>query len=478
MPAPDAPTGITALEARLRQDLDFLELPAKSWVPRRMTAEGPVMDVVIVGAGMCGLAAAAALRLHGIDNLRVLDRAPPGEEGPWVTFARMETLRSPKALAGPALGLPALTFRAWFEAQFGREAWDRLGKIPRRQWMDYLNWYRRVMAVPVENRITVQLIRPRPDGLLAVETDLAGAVLARHVVLASGRDGLGGAFVPAMAQGIDRRFWAHSRDVIDFGALRGKRVGVVGAGASAMDNAATALEHGAATLDMFVRRGALPRVNKLTGVSSAGLVHGFAALPDEWKWRFLHYANAEQTPPPRDSTLRVSRYPNARLHLRSPILTLQQEADALRLTTPQGRFALDFLIFGTGFRVDLAQRPELALVADEIRFWRDRLTPEAGQESEELADSPDLAPDFSFQEKHPGACPALARIHAFNYPAALSHGKLTGDIPAVSDGAQRLARGIIRNLFVADREHHFTELQRFATPELLGDEWPETRPAA
>lgn len=477
MSVPDPPTGLAALEARLHQDLEFLELPAKPWVPRRTTTDGPVTDVVVIGAGMCGLAAAAALRLHGIDNLRVLDRAPPGEEGPWVTFARMETLRSPKGLAGPALGLPALTFRAWFEAQFGRTAWDQLGKIPRRQWMDYLNWYRRVMAVPVENHVAVQLIRPRADGLLAMETDTAGAALARHVVLASGRDGLGGAFVPAMAQEVDRRLWAHSRDAIDFEALRGKRVGVVGAGASAMDNAATALEHGAATLDMFVRRAALPRVNKLTGVGSAGLVHGFAALPDEWKWRFLQYANVEQTPPPRDSALRVSRHPGARLHLRSPVLALEQEGEALRVTTPQGRFTLDFLIFGTGFCVDLAERPELALVADEIRFWRDRFTPETGQESEELAASPDLAPDFSFQERHPGACPALARIHAFNYPAALSHGKLTGDIPAVSDGAQRLVRGIARSLFVADREHHFEQLQGFAVPELLGDEWPD-RPAA
>ncbi len=63
--------------------------------------------IAIIGAGIGGLAAAAALRLLGIDRVRVLDRARPGREGPWVTFARMETLRSPKALAGPALGLPA-----------------------------------------------------------------------------------------------------------------------------------------------------------------------------------------------------------------------------------------------------------------------------------------------------------------------------------------------------------------------------------
>ncbi|WP_108258324.1 hypothetical protein [Mangrovicoccus ximenensis] len=43
---------LAALEDRLAEDLACLELPAKSWVPRR---DG-VTDVLVVGAGMCGLA--------------------------------------------------------------------------------------------------------------------------------------------------------------------------------------------------------------------------------------------------------------------------------------------------------------------------------------------------------------------------------------------------------------------------------------
>jgi cation diffusion facilitator CzcD-associated flavoprotein CzcO len=470
-----APAGLEALEARLRQDLEWLELPAKPWIPRRVVASGPVADVVILGAGMCGLAAAASLQLLGIDNIRVLDRAPAGQEGPWVTFARMETLRSPKTLAGPALGLPALTFRAWFEAQNGAEGWARLGKIPRGQWIEYLGWYRRVMEVPVENGVAITLVRPRADDLLEIETT-AGTILARRIVLASGRDGLGGPYVPPIAHTVDRCFWAHTRDPIDFAALRGKRVGVVGAGASAMDNAAMALEAGAASLDMFVRRSALPRINKFTGIGSPGVVHGFAALPDAWKWRFLHYVFGAQTPPPRDSTLRVSRHPGARLHLSSPILSLTEADGALRVTTPGGEHSVDFLIFGTGFGVDPALRPELALVTPHIRCWGDRFTPEPGQEQAELAASPDLAADFSFQERVPGACPALSRIHCFNYPATLSAGKLTGDIPAVSTGARRLALSISRAFFVEDKAEHFAALQAYATPELLGDEWPPTTP--
>ncbi len=449
------------LEARLAQDLDWLELPAKPWVPPRPG----VTDVAIIGAGMCGLAAAVALRLMGVSNLRVLDRAPPGQEGPWVTFARMETLRSPKALAGPALGLPSLTFRAWFTAQWGQAAWEALDKIPRTQWMDYLGWYRRVMGIVVENDTAVTVVRPRPDGLLALE---GAGIVARRVILATGRDGLGGAYLPPIAEAIAPRLRAHSRDAIDFAALAGKRLGVIGAGASAMDNAATALEAGAASLDLFVRRAALPAVNKFTGIGSPGVVHGFAGLADADKWRFLHLVLSAQTPPPRDSTLRVSRHPNARLHLGAPILSLAEADGALRLQTPQGVFGLDFLIFATGFRVDLARRPELALLAPHIRFWGDRFAPP----HEELATSPDLAPDFSFQENVPGACPALGHVHCFNHPATLSHGKLAGDIPAVSQGAQRLAEGIVRSLFTEDQALHYEALQAFYRPELLGDEWP------
>jgi hypothetical protein len=65
----------------------------------------------------------------------------------------------------------------------------------------------------------------------------------------------------------------------------------------------------------------------------------------------------------------------------------------------------------------------------------------------------------------------LKNIFGFNFPAVLSHGKLSGDIPAVSEGADRLVRGIVRSLFTEDRELHYQSLVAYDTPELLGDEW-------
>ena len=83
-----------------------------------------------------------------------------------------------------------------------------------------------------------------------------------------------------------------------------------------------------------------------------------------------------------------------------------------------------------------------------------------------LGQAPYLAPDFTFRERVPGACPALARLHCFNDAAMLSHGKVSGDIPAVSVGAKRLGRAIAAEFFAEDVETQFARLQAYDTPEL------------
>lgn len=468
-----AGTGLAVLEQRLKDDLSMLGWPARSWVPQRTYAGHAVVDVLIIGAGQAGLAAAAALAQLGIRAV-LLDRAPRDHEGPWATTARMETLRSPKELTGPALGLPSLTFRAWFEAQWGRAAWAALDKIPRLQWMDYLRWYRRVTGAEVRNEHAVTALRPRADALVEVDVQSTGGPrtwLVRRVVLATGRDGLGGPQIPAFMQGVDRSRWAHSSDVLDYATLRGLRVGVVGAGSSAMDSAATALESGAASVDLLVRRADLPRINKSKGSGVPGLTHGHYDLPDAWRWRLRHYINVQQVPPPHGSTLRVSRHPNAHFNLGCPVERVEQQGNTLRVATPRGTFVLDFLIVSTGFAIDWLQKPEFAHIAPHVRAWSARYQPAPGDEDQELADSPDLGPVFEFQPKTPGSCPGLERIHCFCYPAALSHGTVSGDIPAISDGARRLAQGLASLFYREDIEQHFANLQAYAEPELVGDEW-------
>lgn len=471
-------SGLAALEARLQQDLALLELPAKSWVPARTYQEEAVRDVVVIGAGMCGLAATAKLVLSGIDNVLALDAAPAGREGPWITFARMETLRSPKTLQGPALGLPQLTFRAWFTAQHGSEAWQALDKIPKDQWMAYLVWYRHVLNLPVYNGVRMTGIAQAEDLIeLQVEGFTTSKIYTRRLVLATGRSGLGGFAVPDFLQGIDRAFWAHSADDIDFSALKGKRIAVIGAGASSMDNAATALEAGAGAVDMLIRRKAMPRVNKMTGIGSQGVVHGMHHLPDAWKWKFVDYTASTQTPPPRSSTLRVSRHANARFFLDCGIKAVKQEADGLLIETTQGPRRYDFLIAATGFANSFNGRPEFAAIAPHIRSWADgRYQPEMGEPRTGMIDAPDLGPAFEFRERAAGSCSMLRHIHCFNDAAMLTHGKVSGDIPAVSAGADRLVRGIAASLFAEDVDSHFASLVAYDKPELEGDEWTDSTP--
>lgn len=476
---PGSPTragGLAALQARLDHDLACLQLPAARWTPERRHQGQPVADVAIVGAGMAGLALAAALQHRGV-AVAVYDEAAAGWEGPWATTARMETLRSPKQLAGPALGLASLSFRAWFEAQWGDAAWEALDKIPRLQWMDYLRWYRQALRLQVHNGHRVTDVLPHADGLVELRIEAQGrpvSVCARRVVLATGRAGLGGPLVPAFMHDVPRTRWAHSSDGNDYAQLQGLRVGVVGAGASAMDSAATALEAGAAAVHLLVRRSDIPRINKGKGAAHPGFVHGHARLDDDWKWRIRHYINVQQVPPPRNSTLRVSRHPQAHFHLGCAVASVAERDGCLHVQTSLGPMALDFLILSTGFAVDWAQRPMLRHIAPHVRLWQHRYRPPPGQDDAELAASPDLGPAFEFQPRPGAACPGLDRVHCFSYPAALSLGVITGDIPAISDGAVQLATALVGLLYAEDIEHHFERMQAFAEPEVFGDEWVDS----
>ncbi len=472
------PTGLQQLEERLRTELSYLNLPAGVWVAERRIGEQPLLPVAIIGGGMAGICVATALLHSGIPAV-VYDQAPDKLEGPWLTSARMETLRSPKELTGPALGIPSLTFRAWFTAQFGEQAWAKLDKIPRPQWAEYLHWMKRVTGVTVQNRMRVEHVQPTADGfarltLKNLDSEEVSQVLARRVILATGRDGLGGAWMPDWAQEVpaDRRF--HSSDLWDDKGFKGKRVVVIGAGASAMDCAATALENGATAVHLLARRAQIPRVNKSKGAGSPGMAHGFWKLPDEWKWRIRNYINKAQVPPPKGSTLRVSKFPNAYFHTHVWVESVSINPDgSVRLITNQGPLETDIVIFSTGFRINLEQRPEFSAFSASIRRWGDRYQPSSDEADIELFDSPDLGEAFEFQPRDGHTLPGLERIHCFCYPATLSHGTVAGDIPQISDGAQRLARALCASFLHEDIEEHFSQLQAYSEPELDGDEWVE-----
>ncbi|MEM1130291.1 MAG: NAD(P)/FAD-dependent oxidoreductase [Pseudomonadota bacterium] len=468
--------GLDALEAQLREALAFLCYPGKPWVPAHRCGGETVEDVVIIGGGMCGMLAWLSLRTGGIERLRVFDREPAGLEGPWLNYARMETLRSPKFLTGPAFGHGTLTFQAWFRAQFGTAAWEELDKIPRPMWMEYLKWYRKALDISVENGVNVDLVEPAGDYLrLTLSGATTGTVLTRKLVLATGRDGTGKPNIPGFVEDLPRGLWAHSADEIDFAALKGKRVAVIGIGASAVDNAAEALEHGAAEVRHLIRRPEMPTINKMMGIGSFGFTAGYADLSDAWRWRFMQYSFATQTPSPHGSTLRVSRHPNAYFHFGKATVKTEAAGDGVRIHFADGTsYDADFLILGTGFLTDPMSRREFGDTAGRIQLWQDVYDPPDDEKNADLGRFPSLNPDFTFREKEPGTDPWLRHVYCFNYGATASLGKVSGDIPGVSDGAAWLSRAIAARLYAEDVESHWQGFQDYDTPELDGSEWTAT----
>ncbi|MDR3536927.1 MAG: NAD(P)/FAD-dependent oxidoreductase [Acetobacteraceae bacterium] len=461
--------GLAAHDAAVARDREMLGLPPRNW-PATVPGPGgqPMLDVLIVGAGMCGIAASAALLHKGIHSILVLDSNPDGQEGPWVTYARMETLRSPKHLPGPCLGIPSLTFRAWYEAGFGAAAWDALYKIPNAVWQDYLTWLKRVLALPVRNGVTVTALEPTASGLRATLGD-GGVHHARRIVLANGRGGTGGLHVPDC---VDPTLWpdlaAHTNEAIDFAALRGRRIAVIGGGPSAWDNAATALEAGAASAEMFVRRTQLPQVNKGRGSASPGFFEGWGALDPADKWAILAYMNDLQSPPPHETVRRALALPGFAIHLGTPVLAARRNGRHVLLDLPDRTVEADFLIVGSGFRIDLAQDPLLSPHCADIATWADRYTPPPDLVRADLGRFPWLGDGFELVPRNLQAAPSLGRVHLFNHGAMASLGAIASDIPGVNVGAERLASRLAQSLFREDIAAMRAGLEAFAEPELEG----------
>jgi len=463
--------GLEAAERIARHDLARLNYPAANWVPERFAPDGTrVLDVLVVGAGMCGQTAGWNLLREGIRNIRVIDQATWRHEGPWNTTARMPILRSPKHLIGPDLGVPSLTFRAWYEAQHGSAGWEALYKVKRLDWMDYLLWVRKVVDLPVENGVALTNLEPA-ERYLKATLSTGETISVRRVVLANGRDGAGGfkwpdfpSFDPNDRKRAGKAF--HTLEEIDFGKFTGKRVGVLGVLATAVDNAATALEAGAREVICYARRPHLPQVNKSKGVSFPGFQRGQAMLDDDWRWKIYTYMLAAGSPPPHESVLRVQKLPGFSFHFAEPWLDMIVEGAGVTVKTTKATEHFDVVLLGTGFDVDMARRAELATFVPNIKLWGDVRSPEEADENPDAALYPYLGRGFELMEKEPGRTPLLGNIHVFNWGSILSHGPLAGDIPGLFVGSPRLTQAISHSLFRADMAQHVQNMFNQEDPEL------------
>ena len=462
------PVGLEALKGRVARDLDLIKYPEPRWVPERRTSSGErILDVLVVGAGQGGQAIAAMLLRERVDNILVIDKASRGLEGPWRTFARMQTLRTWKTVTGPDLALPSLTFQSWYEAQHGVDGFAAVNKIPKELWQDYLLWVRDTLGLPVQNDTELVSLEPAPSGIAATVRckGKERTLYARKIVLAMGIASSGRWWMPEHVAALPSKFRAHASEPIDFAALAGKRVAVLGAGASAFDNVATALEAGAAEVSLHCRRAELQRIQPYKAISFPGFLRHFGTLDDARRWRFMNYLLSVREALPVETWNRVTRHANFSLHTSSPWDSVAVEGNAVRITTPRGMHEADFLICGTGFEMDVSLRAELGPWASEVAAWRDRYTPPADEPNPRLESYPYLGPGQELLERSPGRAPFLSDIHLFDFGATVSFGPSGSSINAMKFAVPRTVDAITRALFLADAEAHYAAMKAYDTPE-------------
>jgi FAD-dependent urate hydroxylase len=466
-PLPGAGMRADALAAKARADLHGLRHPEADWVPTRMGPDdAPMLDVLVVGAGQGGLSIAAHLLRERVKNIVVVDREPAGAEGIWNSHGRMPVIRSPKHYPGPDMGVPHLTYEAWHRATHGDVSWEGLNFVPITLWVEYLGWVRETLDLPVRNETEVMSITPSPVGLIVALRGPNGdeTLHTRRLVLATGHDGTGDWWMPDYIAALSEHLRAKAADPIDFAALSGKRVAVLGVGATAGDNAICALEHGA-EVHMFCRRPTHRRQQVYRWCITSGFLRHFSDLDDAWRWRFMHYILNIRMGMPPDTWKRASEHPNFTLHTSSDWTGVTPAGGGVRIDTSQGPFSADYIISCAGHDQDVRKRPELAHFSDQIALWSDRYTPPDEMKDDRLGRYPYLGADFQFLEKSPGAAPYLERIHDFTFGPTMSFGPSGCSISTLRLTVPMLVAGITKGLFVEDAELHWQDL--LAHPNMI-----------
>ena len=434
----------------VRKQLDAIGLSKETWVQQR---DG-VYDVVIIGGGQSGMGAAFGLMRERVGNVLIIDENDEGKEGPWLTYARMITLRTPKTILSIDLGLPCMTFQSWWSAIHGDESWDAIDKIPRPDWYAYLKWFRAVLELPVRNGVKLERVEPLGDSTYRLHTvsgDEKATLLTRKVVLATGIQGGGEWHTPKfISSALPKSRYAHTSEVVDFDALKGKRIGILGGGASAFDNAQHALNQGVGSVDVFMRRKDIPSVNPIRYMEQTGVVPRYADLPDPVKYEIMSSFVERAQPPTNDTFRRSAAWSNFALQLGAPWDRVTDTPDGVEIETPKGRFTFDYLILSTGLVTDHELRPELSDLSDKIARWADIYTAPDSLQKPMLDAHPYLGEGFAFTPLKPEYKPLVQGVFAFNYSALMSYGLSAAALTGLGFAIPRLAKEIANQLFQED----------------------------
>jgi cation diffusion facilitator CzcD-associated flavoprotein CzcO len=473
LPEAEATANLAALAEQARKDMALIG-HNHDWVP---APQDGAFNVLVLGGGQAGLGAAFALSRHRIGAVKVLEAGPSAEVGCWTRYARMHTLRSPKNMKGIELDIPSLHTERWFEAKYGPEAWEATDLCPREDWNEYLTWYRDVTGADVDVGTTVTAVHtPDADGYFTVEAtrdDEQVTYRARRIVFALGLKGGGGTFLPPLVEQLPAEMRAHTEDDIDFGALKGRRVIVLGGGASGFDNASAALEAGAASVEMHVRRADIPRQNSLRWMEFPGMQEHFYDLTDEQKWEFSLFNGGLPQPPTQASVWRAFNHDNFTM-LTDTRWAASEVRDAggtggaeVVVTDDKGdEHVGDYVISATGYAVDLGLRPELEEFLDDIALWSDEFGPAA---EHPMGQCPYLGDGFQFQAKDAAseeAASYIPKLFHLSTGARASHGVAGNQLSGIYAGLTRMSNRIATDITTENWPDFFASFTAFNHEEV------------
>lgn len=210
-----------------------------------MSSSSAVVDVAILGAGPYGLSLAAHLSPR-TSSLRIFGQAMAfwREHMP-----RGMSLKSDGFASSLSAPVPGFTLGDWCRAQ-GQPYADMGLPVPLQTFCDYsLDFQRRL--VPQLEPTLVQSLR-QENGHFVLALPGAAPARARRVVVATGIAPF--AHLPEALRGLPAERVSHSSAHADLGGFAGRRVAVLGAGASAGDTAAL-LHAAGAEVELVCRQG-------------------------------------------------------------------------------------------------------------------------------------------------------------------------------------------------------------------------------
>jgi NADPH-dependent 2,4-dienoyl-CoA reductase/sulfur reductase-like enzyme len=321
-------------------------------------AETAACDVVVVGAGPYGLAAAAHLRAD--DHLDVRIFGEPMSF--WRGMPRGMLLRSrweASHIAHPSGPLTLDVYRAESGQRFD-------APIPLERFVDYGRWVQQHVAPDVDRRRVASVARE--NGGFAVTLEDGSVVRAARVVVAAGIEPF--ARRPAAFAGLPAESVTHSSQHEDFAPFAGRKVAVVGGGQSALESAALLHEAGA-QVEVIARRPALtwlrggviqrklgpfkPIFYAPTDVGPIGMSRllaeprAFRLLP-----RGAQDKMARRAIRPAGATWLKNRLVDVRLTTGRSVLSASNGNGVdLRLDDGTDRH-VDHVVLGTGYQIDLA----------------------------------------------------------------------------------------------------------------------------